>query len=78
MSEELHRIEQLEKEIRKLKGLNEEEKPTYSFSSIKVEELESLVDIEQIFDKSIFTQWFDNDTILEKDVPLFLEKLIKK
>ena len=78
MSEELERIKQLEKEIRKLKDLNNEGIPTYSFSTIKVEELESIVDIEQNFNKSIFTQWFDNQITLAQDIPLFLEQLLEK
>jgi len=55
---ELERIEELEKEIRELKGLNEEGITSYSFSKIKLENLENLVDIKQIFNNNIFEKWF--------------------
>ena len=76
---ELERIEQLEKEIRELKGLNKEGITTYSFSQIRLEELENLVDIkENIHKEEIFKQWFENDIKISTDRILFLEKLIKR
>ena len=76
---ERERIEQLEREIRELKGLNEDGIPTYSFSKIKTEELESLVDIEEnIHKEEIFSQWFDNKIEVSPDKVLFLEKLIER
>ncbi|MFK5974971.1 MAG: hypothetical protein QM493_00560 [Sulfurovum sp.] len=76
---ELERIEQLEKEIRELKGLNDEGIPTYSFSQIRLEELENLVDIEEnIHKEEIFKEWFDNSIEVSKDKVDFLEKLIKR
>ena len=76
---ELERIEQLEREIRELKGLNEDGIPTYSFSQIKLEELESLVNIEEnIHKEEIFKQWFENHIKVSKDKVKFLEKLIKR
>ena len=44
---ELERIEQLEKEIRALKGLNNQNIPTYSFSKIRDKELKEFLDKEQ-------------------------------
>jgi len=76
MTEELKRIEQLEKEIKKLKGLNENNIPIYSFSKIKIEELESLVDIEKSYDLTTFDTWFNNrHTISLEDIE-FLKNLI--
>ncbi|MDQ7046606.1 MAG: hypothetical protein Q9M39_02945 [Sulfurovum sp.] len=76
---ELERIEQLEKEIRELKGLNDEGIPTYSFSQIWLEELESLVDIEEnIHKEKVFKEWFKNEIILSDKEVLFLVNLIEK
>ncbi len=75
---ELERIEQLEREIRELKGLNEDGIPTYNFSNIKFSDLDKLVDIEIKIDDNKFDTLFNNDVILDDEVILFLEKLIKK
>jgi hypothetical protein len=75
---ELERIEQLEKEIRKLKGLNEEGIATYSFSNITLSDLKQLVDIEIKIDESRFDTLFNNNITLDNEVIIFLEKLIKK
>ena len=76
---ELERIEKLEAEIRELKGLNEEGIATYSFSQIRFEELENLVNIEEnIHKEEIFKQWFENGIKVSKDKVNFLKKLIKR
>ena len=51
---ELERIEELEKEIRKLKGLNENGIPIFSFSKITFEDLESVIDIKMEIDENKF------------------------
>jgi hypothetical protein len=63
---ELERIEQLEKEIRELKGLNEEGIATYSFSNIKLSDLRQLVDIKIKIDESKFDTLFNNNYTLDK------------
>jgi hypothetical protein len=75
---ELERIEQLEKEIRELKGLNDEGITTYSFSNIKFSDLEELVDIKIRIDDNKFDKFFNNDIVIDNEVVVFLEKLIKK
>ena len=76
---ELERIEQLEREIRELKGLNEEGIPTYSFSNINFSNLEKLVNIEEnIHKEEPLKNWFNNSIEVSKDTILFLEKLIKR
>ncbi|MDQ7046609.1 MAG: hypothetical protein Q9M39_02960 [Sulfurovum sp.] len=74
---ELERIEQLEKEIRELKGLNKEGIPTYSFSKIKFEELESIVTIEQNFDGDSFDIWFNYTYTIDEEEVDFLKHLIE-
>ena len=76
MSEELKRIEQLEKEIRTLKGLSEDNIPTFSFSSIKFEELESVVHIENSYDMSVFKSWFHQQNSISSEDIAFLQNLI--
>ncbi len=57
---ELERIEQLEKEIRELKGLNNEGIPTYSFSKIRDKELKKFLSIKKAISYDIFESWFNN------------------
>jgi len=75
---ELERIEQLEKEIRELKGLNDEGIATYSFSTIKLEILKELVEIKQNFNNDIFDRWFSSPFDVSKGITLFLENLLTK
>ncbi|MFK5976513.1 MAG: hypothetical protein QM493_08405 [Sulfurovum sp.] len=75
---ELERIEELEKEIRKLKGLSEDGIPSYSFGQIKLEELESLVDIKKSFDDEPFEEWLDNNIDISTENIEFLQNLISK
>lgn len=75
---ELERIEELEKEIRKLKGLSEDGIISYSFGQIKLEELESLVDIKKSFDDEPFNDWLDNNIDISAQNIEFLQNLILK
>jgi hypothetical protein len=75
---ELERIEQLEKEIRELKGLNDEGIATYSFSKIKIEDLHHLVKLQLKFDRTIFDTWFINDVEADKDTEIFLTNLLEQ
>jgi hypothetical protein len=72
---ELERIEQLEQEIRKLKGLSKDGIPTYSFSSISFKKLKELVIINEEFNKDKFDNWFNNGIIVKDDI--FFQNLIK-
>jgi hypothetical protein len=84
MSEELElkliqKIEELEKEIQSLKKENVEQIPTYSFSNIKFNDLEELVDIKQIFlQNDIFNYWFNANIEISKDDIKFLTNLINE
>jgi hypothetical protein len=79
MSEELKRIEQLEEEIRKLKGLNKDGIPTFIFSRIRDKDIKKLVNIKRnLIDNNIFDKWFlYKYNILEEDID-FLKDLISK
>jgi len=73
---ELERIEQLEKEIRELKGLNNEKKPVYSFSKITDNQLRDLVDIQKEFNSDKFLHWFTNYIKISKESEEFFITLI--
>lgn len=73
---ELERIEQLEKEIRKLKGLNEDGIPIYSFSKMSMKTLESLVDIEKSINHSKFNKWFNDSFVVSEEIISFFDRLI--
>lgn len=75
---ELERIEQLEKEIRELKGLNDEGIPSYSFSKITDKKLSELVDIKQSIDSNIFDDWFAFEVDFGDELISFLTSLIDK
>jgi len=75
---ELERIEQLEKEIRELKGLNKNGIPTYSFSKITLNDLKKCVYIKRSFEDMVFNDWFDDEKKLDRDDRVFLEKLLAK
>jgi hypothetical protein len=70
--------EKLEEEIRKLKGLTKKKIPIFTFSQIKDIDLESVVNIEQNFDNSIFDEWLNCDIKMKKRDIVFLEKLLIK
>ena len=76
----LKEIERLKKENLELKGLQNEnsEIPIFSFSQINDIDLEELVDIKIVDNETVFNQWFNNDSILDDEITIFLDKLIKK
>ena len=70
----LKEIEELKQEIRTIKGENQETKPTYQYSKIRDSDLESLVSIEKLLDKSIFKHWFENNITIDNNTEsLFIE-----
>ncbi|MEA3228053.1 MAG: hypothetical protein U9P38_03155 [Campylobacterota bacterium] len=75
---ELQRIEELEKEIRKLKGLNKNGIPTYSFSKITESDLKSLVTIKKKINREKFDSWFDNGLAISKNTVDFFKELISE
>jgi hypothetical protein len=76
---ELERIEQLEKEIRELKGLNKESNiETFLYSKISLKDLKRVVSIKKIFDDKPFAEWFDFNKEIIQDDKLFLEILLFK
>jgi len=74
----LEKIEKLQKENDKLKGINPNEIPTYQYSKIKYSQLRDLVTIKQKLNKTIFDHWFKNDISLNEDIENFLKDLIKE
>ncbi|MFK5974867.1 MAG: hypothetical protein QM493_00040, partial [Sulfurovum sp.] len=75
---ELERIEQLEKEIKKLKGLNSEGIESYSFSKITDKKLKELVAIKQMINDTIFDDWFAFELEFSNTLISFLNHLITK
>jgi hypothetical protein len=83
MSEEieqklLRQIEQLQKEMRELKGVNESNIPTYQFSKVTHTILKKLVDIEKNLDKEVFKSWFETNKDIDNETILMFEKLIEE
>ncbi len=77
----LIKIEKLEKENEKLRGIETKtpEIKTYSFSQITEDELNSAVDIKENFqDDIIFDEWLKNNIIVSEETENFLSKLLKK
>ncbi|MDQ7046591.1 MAG: hypothetical protein Q9M39_02865 [Sulfurovum sp.] len=75
---ELERIEQLEKEIRELKGLDIDNIPTYSFSKIRDKELKEFLSIKKAMRSNIFDNWFDNTIEINEIIEYFLIELIEE
>ncbi len=75
---ELERIEQLEKEIRELKGLDNNGLQCYTFSKITAKQLKSLVDIKQKINTNIFDNWFSFEMKFSNELSAFLSTLITK
>ena len=73
---ELERIEALEKEIRELKGLNEDGIATYSFSKMTDNQLRDLVDIQKELDSDKFLDWFSNKIKISDELKDFFHQLI--
>ncbi len=76
----LIKIEKLEKENKKLRGIETKipEIKTYYFSQIGDIQLEELVDIKRIYKKTIFKKWFGFEYEINEDVNDFLQKLLDK
>ena len=84
MSEEieqklLRQIEQLQKDIRELKGITIQEQnqiPTYAFGKITHTILKRLVEIKQKIDSKYFDSWFNNKVIIDEEKCNFFQDLI--
>jgi hypothetical protein len=75
---QLEKIEELENEIRILKGLTKTEKAK-AFSDVSIEYLKELKIVKQNFiEKNKFDSWFNNQIIINDDVVIFLEKLLDR
>jgi len=72
----LKQIEQLQKEMRELKGVNEEQIPTYTFSKVTHNILKELVDIKQKSAGDNFDNWFNNEILINKTLIDFFQELI--
>ncbi len=81
MSEELElklfqKIEELEREIKSLKGEEVSQIPIYNFSKIRDAELEKLFIIKKNLNRDIFDSWFNNSILIDDEIELFLKNLI--
>ncbi len=77
----LKEIKELKKEVLELKGIKKTipKIPTFSFSQITEDELNSVVDIEEnLYNETIFDEWFNNDIVVSEETEDFLMKLLKK
>jgi hypothetical protein len=74
----LRKIEALEKEIKKLKGEDEESIPTYQFSKIREVDLDKIVDISQKINKAKFNYWFINEIEISDKNNAFLLELLEQ
>ncbi|MEA3316014.1 MAG: hypothetical protein U9Q30_09180, partial [Campylobacterota bacterium] len=68
-------LEEIE-ELKRLKELELNKIPTYSFSKIRDKELEDLVSIKQNINKEIFNIWFKSDIKLTNEEISFLKELL--
>ena len=71
----LRENKELKERLNRLEGKNSDGIPIYTFSKIKFNELNSLVDIEEIFNQDIFDNWF-NQSKLNSDTIEFLNRLL--
>ncbi len=84
MSEEielklLRENEELRQRLNRLEGKNENGIPSYNYSTIKLEELTTLVDIERDYIKEdVFNHWFDFEYDVNESEEKFLQTLIDK
>ncbi|MCB1193776.1 MAG: hypothetical protein H7A23_07430 [Leptospiraceae bacterium] len=83
MSEEielklLKKIEELEREIKSLKGEEISLVPTYQFSKIRDVDLENLFDIYQKIDRKRFNDWFENNINITTKDELYLSDLLEQ
>jgi hypothetical protein len=72
----LKEIEELKQEIRTIKGEYQETKLTYQYSKIRDSDLENLVSIEKLLDKSVFKQWFEYDITVDSNTESMFIELI--
>ena len=75
---EIERIEQLEREIRELKGLNAKGIKSYAFSKITHQELKRIVNIKQQINNNIFDDWFSLKIDFSDNLLSFFNKLISR
>jgi len=68
-------LEQLE-EFKKIKELEVNKIPTFSFSTIKFNEISKLVKINKCFNFDKFNKWFDNKIEIDLNTVHFLQALI--
>lgn len=62
---------------REIDKATKESQQHFSFSRIRDKDLKSLVDIEESLDRVAFDEWFGHDIVLDPQVILFLQTLIK-
>jgi len=74
----LKEIEELRKEVNILKGLDENQIPTYRYSQIRDTELKKLFEIEKKLSLKIFDKWFNNDIYLTEEIVNYLQQLIEQ
>jgi hypothetical protein len=74
----LRKIEALEKEIKKIKGENEEQIPTYQYSKIRDVDLDEIINISQKINKAKFNNWFINNIEISDENKVFLQQLLEQ
>jgi hypothetical protein len=70
-------LEDIEK-LRKLKLEELNKLPSYSFSKIKMRDLESILTISRKIDHNIFKEWFDSEVEISDKTDNFLENLLNR
>jgi len=71
-------ILELQRRVDRIEGRDEEGIATFSFSNIKLTDLEELLEIEENFNQDIFKDWFNSDIVLENETDIFIEKLLER
>jgi hypothetical protein len=74
----LREIEELKRELKLLKGIDENQIPTYSFSKIRDKELKELFDIKKSLNPQVFDNWFNNDLGVSTKLEEFFITLIEE
>jgi hypothetical protein len=70
-------LEELD-ELRRVKELEVNKIPIYSFSKIGYSDLDRLFDIEKSINLTIFDNWLESQIDIDKDIEIFLKTLIDK
>ncbi|MCB1189830.1 MAG: hypothetical protein KDK90_05325 [Leptospiraceae bacterium] len=83
MSEELEHkllreIEELKRELAKLKGEEISQIPTYQFSGLREKDLLEIVQIEESFEDKVFHDWFHSSITIDKEAINYLAKLLER